>query len=118
MFAEGEDGPCYVPINALVVKLAASQWSENRDSLNGYLQRGRTHVLLGQDPETGDYIILRPREKENMEKSTFWGIRNAKEKLKSVYMDLEEMPNEASEIKVMVKRLEEIEKIVDEAVNA
>lgn len=117
MFTEGEELPIYLPLDDPLVLRAARAWTENAIVLESHRQLGCTRILIGQDPESGDYILLRNEERENMEKQVFWGIRNAKEKLKSVYMDMEEMPEHQKEIRVMVKRLDEIEKAVDEAVN-
>lgn len=116
MFTEGGELPIYLPLDDPLVLNAARAWSENAIVLQSLREIGRQRALIGQDPESGDYIIFRNEERDNMEKQVFWGIRNAKEKLKSVYMDMEEMPEMQKEIRIMVKRLEEIEKAVDEAV--
>lgn len=115
MFAEGSEYPVYVSVHDPMVAVAARQWRENAVNLESYQAMGCDRVLLGQDPETGDYIILRPKEETDMEKSVFWAIRNAKEKLKTAYMDLEEMPGIQKGVRVMVKQLEEWEAEVDTA---
>lgn len=117
MFAEGFEEPVFVSIDDPVLSLACRQWQENEINLLAYKEKGARWVLLGQEPETGCYIVLRAKEFEGMEKATYWKIRQAKEKLQSAFFDMDDAPkNMRDEIKIMGKRLEEIEKEVNELV--
>lgn len=109
MFVEGKEGPIFLPVDDPLVKMACRQWAGNRETLALYLQQGRNAVLIGQDHETGDYIILQPKEKANMDKAVYWKLRQANEKLQAAYFDMDDAPKAMrDEIKIMSKRLAEL----------
>lgn len=119
MFQEGSEYPIFVPVDGIVATKAARNDPANAIVLAACDALDVALVMVVQDPESGEDLLVFPRGafgEKNMEKSVFWALKTAEEKMKTAYMDLEELPDEQAEVKAMIKRLHEIVYKVDKLV--
>jgi|WetSurMetagenome_2_1015567.scaffolds.fasta_scaffold104612_4 hypothetical protein len=107
--------PIFLSVDDPYVEHLATLSPSNRHALDSCILLGRSVITAWR--LNGDYILVYPRgafgELYNMQKSVYWGLKNASEKLKSTYMDMEESPENAKKVRQMCKDLDMMVKELD-----
>lgn len=109
--------PVFLSIDDPYVEQLAQMGDYNRQALDAAILMGKSVICVAEMPSIGEHVLIYPRgvfgEQYDMDKSVFWAMGSAIDKLKSAYMDMEENPDVQKRVKAIIKDLESMRKELD-----
>lgn len=109
--------PYFLAIDDPFVEALARLTPGNKAAYDSAILLGRS-VICVWETNDGDHVLVYPRgafgeETDMLQKSVFWGLRGASDKLKTVYLDMETEPEKAAKVRSMAKELDAMIKELD-----
>lgn len=110
--------PYFLAIDDPYVVALAALTPENKAAYDSAVLLGHSVICVWETCD-GDHVLVYPRgafgEEIDMQKTVFWGLRGASDKLKTVYLDMESEPEKAARVRAMAKEIDSMIKELDKA---